>query len=332
MKKTYLSQWTFLLTLIFMSTNLTISIAQQKEQSDSKQVFASLEQKLKDHNHLTVEARIALYHQLKKESPALYDFKEDKELNQYGYSLLFGGKPKEALEIFKLLVTEFPDRSNPYDSLGEAYLKNGNEKLALLNYEKSFELDPKNKGAAYQIDFLKGNFDVLIANDSFWGKEIFVFPIHFAEDIPYEGVEDARFPKYWAKPDSSDFWSYVIGWNIVKDQVLPVAELEESWEAYFNGLMAVVNKEKNKVLPKTNANFTKTESKDGVISYAGTVLIFDAFTTKQPLLLNVQFEQHFCSKKGKAELVFWFSPKNFEHAIWKKLKTVQLLPKLLEGC
>jgi len=38
-----------------------------------------------------------------------------------------------------------PDSWNAYDSLGEAYLKDGNKELATKNYQKSVELNPKNE-------------------------------------------------------------------------------------------------------------------------------------------------------------------------------------------
>lgn len=50
----------------------------------------------------------------------------------------------------------FPQSSNPYDSLGEAYLEDGNKDLALLNYKKAVELDPKNSGALQAVKRLEG--------------------------------------------------------------------------------------------------------------------------------------------------------------------------------
>ncbi len=38
-----------------------------------------------------------------------------------------------------------PDSWNAYDSLGEAYMNNGDEELATKNYQKSVELNPKNE-------------------------------------------------------------------------------------------------------------------------------------------------------------------------------------------
>ena len=93
---------------------------------------------------------------------ALVKFKENKstenyalregEMNNAGYELLQAGKVKEAIEVFKLNVNAFPKSANVYDSLGEAYMKDGNKELAIENYKKSLELNPGNQGA---VDMLK---------------------------------------------------------------------------------------------------------------------------------------------------------------------------------
>ena len=73
-------------------------------------------------------------------------------MNNAGYELLQAGKVKEAIEVFKLNVNAFPKSANVYDSLGEAYMKDGNKELAIENYKISLELNPGNQGA---IDMLK---------------------------------------------------------------------------------------------------------------------------------------------------------------------------------
>ncbi len=50
---------------------------------------------------------------------------------------------------------EYPQSGNVYDSLGEAYMKGGQKKLAIQNYEKSLHLDPKNQNAVEMIKKLK---------------------------------------------------------------------------------------------------------------------------------------------------------------------------------
>jgi CubicO group peptidase (beta-lactamase class C family) len=68
-------------------------------------------------------------------------------LNALGYEALESGKTDEAIRLFARNVREFPQSSNAYDSLGEAYAKGGQKDLAIHNYEKSLELDPKNENA-----------------------------------------------------------------------------------------------------------------------------------------------------------------------------------------
>jgi len=121
--------------------------------SDTKKV--SIVQKLKENNHLPIEERIKLYHKLKEQIPRIYNFEDETELTLYGYTILWANKVTEAIEVFKLIVSEFPKSSNAYDNLGEGYLKNGNRELSLANYEQSLALDPENFNAEDQIAGIK---------------------------------------------------------------------------------------------------------------------------------------------------------------------------------
>jgi hypothetical protein len=92
-------------------------------------------------------AAIADYQRLRKDQFDAYDFSE-RELNRLGYDLLKQQRVADAIEIFKLNVEMFPNAFNAYDSLGEAYLKAGDQRLAVKNYQKSLELNPHNTNAA----------------------------------------------------------------------------------------------------------------------------------------------------------------------------------------
>src|SRR5579872_919017 len=78
-------------------------------------------------------------------------------LNGLGYRLLYGGKETDAVEVFKKNVELYPQSGNVYDSLGEAYAKIGQRDLAIQNYEKSLQLDPKNNNAVEQLKKLKAD-------------------------------------------------------------------------------------------------------------------------------------------------------------------------------
>jgi CubicO group peptidase (beta-lactamase class C family) len=68
------------------------------------------------------------------------------QMNRLGYALLSKKMLDEAIEVFKLNVEAYPDAWNVYDSLGEAYMIKGEKELAIKNYRKSVELNPKNTG------------------------------------------------------------------------------------------------------------------------------------------------------------------------------------------
>ncbi|MFK8009667.1 MAG: thioredoxin family protein [Saprospiraceae bacterium] len=73
------------------------------------------------------------------------------ELNAYGYVLLRSGKIKEAILIFRINALAYPHYSNVFDSLAEAYLVTGNEKLAIENYKKVLELKPEDEHARKEL-------------------------------------------------------------------------------------------------------------------------------------------------------------------------------------
>lgn len=89
------------------------------------------------------------YKKLVQENNKYYVNPDD--LNRIGYQLLNNHKTKKAIEIFKLVVNEFPGNFNAYDSLGEAYFKNNEYTNALANYKKSLELNPDNQNAREYI-------------------------------------------------------------------------------------------------------------------------------------------------------------------------------------
>jgi CubicO group peptidase (beta-lactamase class C family) len=100
-----------------------------------------------------IDSGIALYRKAKTETDDSYSFDED-ELNSLGYKYLAKDEDRIALALFKLNVEMFPNASNPYDSLGEAYLKMGDSALAKKNYTKSVALNPANEGGIKVLESL----------------------------------------------------------------------------------------------------------------------------------------------------------------------------------
>jgi CubicO group peptidase (beta-lactamase class C family) len=101
-----------------------------------------------------VDAAVKQYYELKKTQPQAYDFQE-RLLNTLGYNFIRQGKLKEAISVLQLNVEAYPQSSNVYDSLGEAYMRNGDKAPAIENYEKSLNLDPGNTGAVEALKKLR---------------------------------------------------------------------------------------------------------------------------------------------------------------------------------
>lgn len=101
-----------------------------------------------------IEAAVTRYRELKGSASEDYAFRE-ADFNSLGYRLLQQEKFAEAIEIFKLNVEANPESSNAYDSLAEAYMKNGDIDLAIENYKKAVELNPDNQNARDMIEQLE---------------------------------------------------------------------------------------------------------------------------------------------------------------------------------
>jgi CubicO group peptidase (beta-lactamase class C family) len=80
----------------------------------------------------------------------------EEQMNRFGYELLSVLKRvKDAIEVFTLNLEDNPQSANAYDSLGEAYAVDGNKELAIKNYQRSIELNPKNTNGIEKLKKLQ---------------------------------------------------------------------------------------------------------------------------------------------------------------------------------
>jgi tetratricopeptide (TPR) repeat protein len=95
-----------------------------------------------------IKATVDYYAELKKKyyGRGSYDFGENS-LNDFGYQILSKNDTAAAIQIFQLNAEQYPQSGNVWDSLAEAYMKDGKMKQARGNYEKALTLDPKDDNA-----------------------------------------------------------------------------------------------------------------------------------------------------------------------------------------
>jgi tetratricopeptide (TPR) repeat protein len=90
-----------------------------------------------------------------RNDPANTYLNTEATMNSFGYKLMGMKRLDQAIEIFKLNTEAYPQSSNVWDSLGEAYMNKGDKELAIKNYEKALELDPSNGNAAQMLKRLR---------------------------------------------------------------------------------------------------------------------------------------------------------------------------------
>jgi len=93
-------------------------------------------------NHLFQENKyklaVSIYEDLRTQFGYQGDISE-ATINGWGYQLFFANNVEEAIEVFKMNVEKFPESSNVYDSLGEAYERIGELEQARQNFEMAVQ-------------------------------------------------------------------------------------------------------------------------------------------------------------------------------------------------
>ena len=78
----------------------------------------------------------------------------ESDLNFLGYELLKADRYELAIPVMEILVDEYPNSSNNFDSLGDAYLQKGDKDKAIAAFQKALELDPNASGTKAKLDRL----------------------------------------------------------------------------------------------------------------------------------------------------------------------------------
>jgi hypothetical protein len=159
-----------------------------------------------------------------------------------------------------------------------------------------------------------------------WRHETIPFPLDFAKDLPFTGVEELRFAPGMFKPEQPDFWTYAFAWWLDGHPELGTKELERSLKRYFEGLITAVAKDKG--YPIDPARFAATiqashghpiKSGHPVSEYTGTVATYDAFATGEPIVLVLEIRVWDCPAAGKRVAMVLASPKPVTDPIWETL-------------
>jgi serine beta-lactamase-like protein LACTB, mitochondrial len=100
-----------------------------------------------------IDSVIHLYNVIKQDSSYNYS---KREWMYFANDLFVNNFIQEAIVVFSTILEEFPESADVYLGLGNAYLKDKNEGLALKSYRKALLLEPKNQQASISIKKLTG--------------------------------------------------------------------------------------------------------------------------------------------------------------------------------
>jgi len=156
-----------------------------------------------------------------------------------------------------------------------------------------------------------------------WRTEVIPFPLGFAPELSYTGLEDIRFAPGMFKAEAEDHFSYTFLWWINNDAKLTLQVLERDMHLYFKGLIDVVAKEKKMDINAVShkASF-KAGPKGGAYDFVGTVATLDPFATEKPITLNVKIKSTRCKGEDKLAVLFELSPQAYTAPIWPQLQKV----------
>ena len=88
-----------------------------------------------------IDSAVSAYQRLYQSGDPDYEFSE-AALNSYAYILLRAGRVQEAIKVFQLNASLYPNSFNVYDSLADGYEKAGDKAAALATCKKALAIDP----------------------------------------------------------------------------------------------------------------------------------------------------------------------------------------------
>lgn len=136
--------------LIFSTSDSKIILAEKREHKDEKFIFLKLKDGEKTPSEYLNENNftkaLAGYKAIRK-SDSLNPIIRERTLNRKGYDFLRNGSIDKAITTFKINTELYPNSSNTFDSLGDAFLKKQDTAMAIENYKKALSINPENRSS-----------------------------------------------------------------------------------------------------------------------------------------------------------------------------------------
>ena len=160
-----------------------------------------------------------------------------------------------------------------------------------------------------------------------WKPEVIPFPLGFAPDIAYKGVEELRFAPGMFKPETDTYFTYAFVWWLEGRPPIDEARLRDDLLKYFGGLYQAVSKKE----PKQVGSFAVKIEPDGSLDedgvrkarFRGEARWVDPFVTEKDLVLNLRIFHWVCAAQDRTAVLFLATPQKDGHTVWDSLSGIK---------
>jgi hypothetical protein len=160
-----------------------------------------------------------------------------------------------------------------------------------------------------------------------WRTETIPFPLDFAPDLPYRGLEEIRFAPDFFDPGTPGYFSYAFVWWLEGRPDLGRKSLERDLARYFAGLCDAVGGRFFTFDPdRFKATLSAgTERAPGERFYLGAIATYDPFQkgNGREIALNVEIVTRDCPTADRRVVLVKASPKPRSDVIWKDLADIE---------
>ena len=156
-----------------------------------------------------------------------------------------------------------------------------------------------------------------------WNTEKITFPIDFAKNIPFKGMEELRFTPGWGNSKTGEYWAYDFLWFVEGQPPIKKGDLDKYMVQYFTGLY--LSNLKNKTNPPasfTKAHFKKAHAQQNdKETYEGNISTLD-FLTGQSIAFYAKVHVRYYPEVQHAAILFEISPQPYKNVVWDELDGV----------
>ena len=172
-------------------------------------------------------------------------------------------------------------------------------------------------GASWQVEELPFTLPV----PDGWRTETIPFPLEFAPELPYVGLEELRFAPGMFEEESEEFWTYVFVWWVQADAPTELDVLARHLEDYYRGLAVAVAESRDSEVG--DSAFSVSLLAGNGNGFTGTAETLDAFVTQEQVHLNLRGDTLDCLAQDRRMFFFALSPQPEEHPVWEQLAAIR---------